>query len=349
MRLILLLLLILAMPVTAQDEDDDTTLTVVTYDSFVIDTDVREAFEQETGITLEIVRLADAGVMVNQAILTQDNPLGDVMYGVDNTFLSRALNADLFTSYAAQGLDAIPEDFQLDAEENRVTPVTFGDVCLNYDVTYFEENDVPVPQSLQDLTDPAYEGLLVVQNPATSSPGLAFLLATIAVFGDEGDYTYLDYWAELVENDLLVVPGWTEAYYGEFTVAEEGGQRPLVVSYASSPPVEVLFREIEIEDAPSGAIIADETCFRQIEFAGILAGTENEEAAQQFIDFLIAEDFQQSLPLSMFVYPVNENAELPQLFQDMVSVPETPVTLDYAAIDENRDDWIQAWTETVLR
>jgi len=346
----ILMLLVVALPIAAQDDDtEDTTLTVVTYDSFVIDEEVRTAFEEETGITLDIVRLADAGAMVNQAILTVDNPLGDVIYGVDNTFLSRALDAELFLPYAAEGLDAIPEEFQLDAEDNRVTPVTFGDVCLNYDVTYFEENDIPVPESLEALTDPAYESLLVVENPATSSPGLAFLLATIAVFGEEGDYTYLDYWADLVANDVLVVPGWTEAYYGEFTVAEEGGQRPLVVSYASSPPVEVLFREIAVEAAPSGAIIADETCFRQIEFAGILAGTENEAAAQQFIDFLIGIDFQESLPLSMFVYPVNENAELPELFQEMVTIPENPVTIDTAAIDENRDDWIQAWTEAVLR
>jgi thiamine transport system substrate-binding protein len=347
--LLILGLLAVALPVMAQDDDDDETLTVVTYDSFVIEDTVREAFEAEAGVTLEIVRLSDAGVMINQAILTQDNPLGDVLYGVDNTFLSRALNEDLFMPYEADGLENIPEQFQLDAEAYRVTPVTFGDVCLNYDVAYFEENDLDVPQSLEDLTDPAYEGLLVVQNPATSSPGLAFLLATIAVFGEEGDYTYLDYWADLVENDVLVVPGWTEAYYGEFTVASEEGAYPLVVSYASSPPVEVLFGEYEIEDAPTGAIIEPETCFRQIEFVGILAGTDQPAAAQAFVEFAIAEQFQAMLPLSMFVFPVNENVELPELFTEMVTIPEEPVTVPYDDIDANREDWIAAWTETVLR
>ncbi|MFW5748813.1 MAG: thiamine ABC transporter substrate-binding protein [Chloroflexota bacterium] len=342
---------LLALPVYAQDDDsgEDSTLTVITYDSFVIEDDVREAFEEQSGLTLEIVRLNNAGAMVNQAILTRDNPLGDVLYGVDNTFLTRALEADLFVPYESPGLDAIPAQFQLDAEEDRVTPVTFGDVCLNYDVVYFEDNELEVPQDLMALTEPDYAGLLVVQNPATSSPGLAFLLTTIAVFGEEGEYTYLDYWRDLVENDVLVVSGWTEAYYGEFTVGSEEGQYPLVVSYASSPPAEVLFGELEIEDAPSAAIVADETCFRQIEFAGILAGTEREAEARLFIDFLIGETFQEALPTSMFVFPVNENAELPDLFAEMITIPENPVTVAIEDIETNREDWIEAWTEAVLR
>ena len=286
-------------------QDDEATLTVVTYDSFAISDEVVEQFTSETGITLEFLRLADAGVMVNQSILSKNNPLGDVLYGVDNTFLSRALNEELFIPYEATGLDNIPAEFKLD-EEMRVTPVTFGDVCLNYDVSYFEENELALPESLIDLTLPEYEGLLVVEDPSISSPGLAFLLATVAVFGEEGDYTYLDYWADLLENDVLVVNGWTEAYYGEFTAASEDGDRPLVVSYASSPPAEVLYGDPELETAPTGAIVADDTCFRQIEFVGILEGTENLEAAQQFIDFAISTTFQEDVPLQMFVFPVNQ-------------------------------------------
>ncbi|GAB4509556.1 MAG: thiamine ABC transporter substrate-binding protein [Anaerolineae bacterium] len=325
----------------------DETLRLVTYDSFAISEEVQTQFEQETGITLEIVRLADAGAMLNQVILSRNNPLGDVLYGVDNTFLTRALNEDLFVPYQSPNLDTVPEMFQLDAEEYRVTPVAYGDVCLNYDAAYFE--DMPLPESLLDLTDPAYESLLVVQNPAASSPGLAFLLATIAVFGEDGDYTYLDYWADLVANDVLVVDGWTEAYYGEFSAGSENGERPLVVSYASSPPVEVLFAEEELEAAPTGAIVADETCFRQVEFAGILEGTEKVEAAQQWIDFMLSETFQEDLPLQMFVFPVNEDAALPELFTEYAAIPENPVTMNIELIEENRETWIEAWTQTVLR
>lgn len=349
--LFMLLLLVVMMPTLAQEDDDEQTLTVVTYDSFSMSEEVEALFEEETGIELEILRLSDAGAMLNQAILTKDNPLGDVLYGVDNTFLSRALNEDLFIPYESPLLENVPEEFQLDVGEFRVTPVTYGDVCLNYDVVHFVANDLPLPQSLMDLTDPMYAGELVVQNPATSSPGLAFLLATIAVFGDEADdneYDYLDFWRDLVANDVLVVNGWTEAYYGEFSGASDG-DRALVVSYASSPPAEVYFGELAPEDAPTGAIVADDMCFRQIEFAGILRNTEHEAAAQQFIDFLLDIDFQEDLPLQMFVFPVNENAELPQVFLDVVQIPENPASLDYAEIDANREDWIQAWTEVVLR
>ena len=340
------LFILLVLPTAAQDGE---TVTLVTYDSFAISDAVIDAFEDETGYTLDILRLDDAGLMVNQSILTADNPLGDVIYGVDNTFLSRALDNDLFEPYASPMLDVVPEQFQLDAEDNRVTPVTYGDVCLNYDVAYFEDNELAVPESLVDLTEPEYEGLLVVQNPAASSPGLAFLLTTIAVFGEEGDYTYTDFWAELVDNDVLIVDGWTEAYYGEFSAGSEDGDRPLVVSYASSPPVEVLFAEEELADAPTGAIVADETCFRQIEFTGVLRNADNIAGAQAFIDFALSETFQEDLPLQMFVFPVNETAELPDIFVEYAAIPEVPVEVDFADIDANREDWIEAWTEVVLR
>src|SRR5690606_2250323 len=319
--ILLLSLLVLALgvsPALAQDN----VLTVIAHDSFNYSEAVMQAFEEETGITVEVLRLGDAGTLVNQSILSRENPLGDVMYGIDNTFLTRALNADLFIPYESPALENVPEEFIVDSE-HRVTPIDYGDVCLNYDVAYFEENDLPVPQSLQELTDPAYEGLLAVENPATSSPGLAFLLTTISVFGEEGDYTYLDYWADLVANDVYISEDWSDAYYGQFSGSVESqGTRPLVVSYASSPPVEVYFLPEPPDTAPTGAIVAEDTCFRQIEFAGILQGTDNEVAAQQFVDFLLSREFQEDMPLNMFVFPVNPDAELPEVFVEYASIPE---------------------------
>ncbi len=326
-----------------------TTLTVIAHDSFNYSEEVMAAFTEATGITVEVLRLGDAGSLVNQAILSRENPLGDVLYGVDNTFLSRALAEDLFIAYQSPALTDVPEAFLLDPEY-RVTPVDYGDVCLNYDAAYFEANDLPIPQSLADLTDPAYRGLLAVQNPATSSPGLAFLMATIAVFGEEGETTYLDYWRELAANDVYISQDWTDSYYGQFSgAAGSEGNRPLVVSYASSPPAEVFFADPQPENAPTGAIVADDTCFRQIEFAGILNGTDNQAAAEQFIDFLLSVEFQEDMPLQMFVFPVNANAELPEVFAEYAQIPENPIILDPTVIDENREAWIQAWTETVLR
>lgn len=321
-----------------------TTLRVITHDSFNVTETVLEAFEAETGVTVEILRSGDAGSMLNQAILTKDNPLGDVIFGVDNTFLSRALNEDLFFPYESPLLENVPEHFHLD-EQFRVTPVDFGDVCINYDIAYFDENNLPLPASLQALTEPIYRDLLVVQNPATSSPGLAFMLATIAEFGTEGDYTYLNYWADLVANAMKVAEGWEAAYFGDFTVAG-GGSYPMVVSYASSPP----FTYNEELDAPTTAsIVADGMCFRQIEFVGIVNGTENVEAAQQFVDFMLSLPFQEDLPLQMYVFPVNQAAVLPDSFAEYAQLPENPVQLDYTEIETNREEWIQAWTEVVLR
>jgi thiamine transport system substrate-binding protein len=337
-----------AVPLRAQNEQQPT-LTVVAHDSFAYSEDVMAAFEEASGVTIEVVRLGDAGTTVNQAILTKDAPLGDLLFGVDNTFLGRALNADLFVPYESPALEVIPEEFVSDPE-HRVTPVDYGDVCLNYDASYFDDHNLDVPGSLEDLTDTRYRGLLVVENAAASSPGLAFLLTTIGTFGMEGEYTYIDYWRDLVANDVLVVDDWTSAYYGEFSgSADSEGTRPLVVSYASSPPAEVFFMQTPPEEAPTGAVVTDGTCFRQIEYIGILHGTDNLDAAQQFVDFMLSVEFQEDMPLNMFVYPVNPEAALPDIFTDYSAVPENPVTMDYQEIDSNREAWIEAWTETALR
>lgn len=336
-------LALLVVPAAAQDD----VLRLVTYDSFSVSQDVLDAFTAETGITVEIVRVADAGAMVNQAVLTRDNPLGDVLYGIDNTFLSRGLNGDIFEAYESPALATVAEAFL--REDALVTPVAYGDVCLNYDVAYFAENALAVPDSLEALAQPEYAGLLVVENPATSSPGLAFLLATIAHFEDSETTTWQEYWAVLVANDVLVVEGWSEAYYGEFTATSEDGTRPLVVSYASSPPAEVYFADPAPETAPTASVTADDTCFRQVEYAGILAGTANRAAAETFIDFLLSPAFQQDVPLQMFVFPVIEDAELPDVFVEHAAVPENPAAVAAEDIEANREEWIQAWTEIVLR
>lgn len=328
-------------------EDGPVTLTVMSHDSFTVSDEILAAFTEETGITIELLPAGDAGEALNQAILAKDDPLADVFFGVDNSFLGRALASEIFIPYESPLLAEIPDRFELD-DSHHLLPVDFGDVCLNYDKAYFADNGLAVPASLAELTDPAYAGLLVVENPATSSPGLAFLLATIDQFGETGDYTYLDYWADLRANDVLVMNGWSEAYYGSFTVASDG-DRPLVVSYATSPPAEVIFADPPVSESPSGNIVAPGSCFRQVEFVGILAGTEHEAAAQQFIDYMLSVPFQEDIPLNMFVFPANENAELPAEFVEFGDIAESPADISPEEIDANRDVWIEAWTEVVLR
>lgn len=330
----------------AEEPDEEpaepVTVTLLTHDSFDVSTEVLETFTAETGIEVAVIPSGDAGTALNQAILTQDAPQGDVLFGVDTTFLTRALDAELFLPYDSPLLEDIDEDYLLDPER-RALPVTVGDVCLNYDVAWFEEAGLAVPDDLADLTDPAYAGLLAVQNPATSSPGLSFLLATIDRFGEDG---YLGFWEALVGNDVVVTDGWSEAYYDEFS-ATGVGDRPLVVSYASSPPAEVYFADPQPEAAPTGVIEA--SCFRQQEFVGILAGTEHETEARALVDLLLSVPFQEDVPLRMFVFPVNEEAELPEVFAEHAVLPDDPLQLDPATIGSQREAWIEAWTGTVLR
>ena len=320
------------------------TLTVMTHDSFAASEEVIKAFEEENNVKVVFLKSGDAGAALNRAILTKDSPLADVLYGVDNTFLSRALEEDIFESDAAPALQNIPSAFKLDSS-NRALPVDYGDVCINYDKAYFAENNLPVPQSLEDLTKPEYAGLLVVENPATSSPGLAFLLATVAHFGD----SYLDFWSALQDNDVVVVDGWETAYYTNFSGSSGRGPQPMVVSYGTSPAAEVVFAEKPLDDAPTASILGPDTCFRQIEFVGILKGTQHRALAEKFIDFMLSEQFQEDVPLQMFVYPVNPDAALPDEFVQYAQAPSQPATLAPEEIAANRDRWIQEWTDVVLK
>ena len=329
------------------ESDEPAKLTLMSHDSFAISEDVLQAFEEENDVTVELLPSGDAGAALNQAILAKDNPLADLFFGVDNTFMSRALEADIFEPYESPALADIRDDLKLD-ESSRLLPVDYGDVCLNYDKAWFAEKGLPIPASWEDLLDPAYEGLLVVENPATSSPGLAFMLATVAAFGADDEYDFLDYWADLRANDVMVTNGWEDAYYGQFTVGG-GGERPLVVSYASSPPAEFIFADPPADESPTASIVQPGMCFRQVEFVGILKGTENRALAEKFVDFMLGQTFQEDIPLNMFVFPANEQAALPQAFTDWAQIPDQPADLSPDEIAANRDAWIEAWTEVVLR
>ena len=346
MKRLMILIAICGLALATASRAQDDVVRLVTHDSFAVSEDVLAAFEAETGLTVEVLRVGDAGLMVNQSILTKDNPLGDVLFGVDNTFLTRALDNELFVEYESPLREAIAPVFLEDIDA-RVTPIDYGDICLNYDSRYFEDHDLDVPNSLADLTAPVYRGLLVVQNPAASSPGLAFVLATVAAFGEDG---YLAYWADLVANDVAIAESWTDAYYGQFSgSAGSTGTRPLVVSYASSPAAEVYFAEEPPESAPTASITAEGTCFRQIEYAGVLSGAANPEGAQALIDFMLGEAFQSDMPLNMFVYPVVPETPLPDVFVEYAEPAETPAEWSPQAIGELRDRVIDGWTETVLR
>ena len=346
-RLLLLSLMLLAAcspQATETQSAAPQTLTLMTHDSFSVSEDVVKSFEAANNAKLVFLKSGDAGAALNKAVLTKDAPLADLLFGVDNTFLSRALEADIFEPYDSSMLGEIPDDFKLD-DSHRALPVDYGDVCVNYDKIYFADHDLAVPGSLEDLTKPEYANFLVVENPATSSTGLAFLLATIAHYGD----SFTDYWQALKDNGIVVVDGWETAYYTNFSGSSGKGPQPMVVSYGTSPAAEVVFAEKPLDEAPTASILGPDTCFRQIEFVGILKGTQHRPLAEKFVDFMLSKQFQEDVPLQMFVYPVNPNAALPEAFTKYAQAPEQPAALAPDVIAEKRDAWIQAWTDVVLK
>lgn len=314
-----------------------TTIRLLTHDSFSVSDGLFDNFTIDTGVEVEVVAGGDAGELVARAILSADDPEADVLFGIDSTFLQRGLDADLFLPHRSPALDSVPAELQLDPE-HRVTPIDFGDVCVNYWVDAVDE----APASFDDLTRPEFAGSFVTQDPETSSPGFAFLLATIAHYGEDG---WEDFWTQVTEGGVTVTPGWNDAYYGEFVAG--GGDKALVTSYGSSPVAEVLFASEPIDEPPTGVV--PETCFRQVEFAGILAGTEHEAAAAALIDFMLSDVFQADIPLNMFVSPANADVALPELYQAHAAVVTEPLFVDPATIEANRSDWTERWAEIVLR
>jgi thiamine transport system substrate-binding protein len=335
---------------------DSKTVTLVSHDSWAVSKKVLKDFERQSGYKVKNLQDGDAGQAVNKAILTKDNPQGDVFFGVDNTLLSRALDNGLFQPYTAKGLGTVGAQYQLDKGKHRVTPIDYGDICVNYDKKYFADHRLAPPQSFADLAKPEYKNLLVTENAATSSPGLGFLLGSAAQFGDGGTSRssgggWQDYWKKLKANGVKVVDGWDQAYYQEFSGSSEGkkagGDRPLVVSYASSPPAEVIYAKKRPSTAPTG--VATGTCFRQIEFAGLLSNAKNPKGAKAFIDFLVSKEFQEDMPLNMFVYPVVKGAAVPADFTKYGPAAQHPETMAPDKIAANRDQWVKTWTSLVLK
>jgi thiamine transport system substrate-binding protein len=329
-------------PLKVDAPTDTQPLTVMTHDSFAISPETIAAFEARHNAKVTILNSGDSGSMLNKAILSKDAPLADVLYGVDNTFLSRAQEADIFVPYTPTDV-AFVEGIN-PADSAPLIPVDRGYVLINYDVAALQTLGLEPPRSLQDLLMPEYKGLLIVQNPALSSPGLAFLLATVAEFGPT---KWQGYWKLLRDNDVLIAPDWNTAYYTHFSGSSGKGPRPLVVSYSSSPAAEVIYSDPKVTVAPTANVTF--AAFEQIEYSGILKGTQQETLAKAFIDFMLSDTFQNDIPLNMFVYPVTQTAVLPAEFVQFSAVPTVRAQLVPAMIAANREAWLVEWDTIMLK
>jgi thiamine transport system substrate-binding protein len=328
---------------SSDDGSDDTTVTLVTHDSWAVPKKVVAAFEQESGYTLEVLKSGDAGQVTNKLVLTADNPIGDAVYGIDNTYASRALEAGAIAEHEPAGLPQSAASYALPDDQGMrsLTPVDWADVCVNVDLQWFAEQGKRPPRALDDLTDPAYADLFVTPGAATSSPGFAFLLATIGEYGEDG---WEEYWERLMANGTRIVSGWSDAYTVDFTAGGGNGDRPIVLSYGSSPP----FTIPEGGRRPTTRALLD-TCFRQVEYAGVLAGSDNPDGAAALVDFMTSTAFQQALPDNMYVFPVDDEVELPPLWARWATPAPNPIDVPQADLAEHRDDWLRTWSDVTAR
>ncbi len=316
---------------------------LATHESWAVPKEVLAEFTRETGYTVKVEASGDAGALTNKLVLTKGSPIADAAYGVDNTFASRAVDEGVFDDYEPEDSPASAARFEMpdQADAAALTPVDYGDVCVNVDDVWFADHGIDPPKDLQDLTDPKYKDLFVTPGATTSSPGLAFLLATVAEFGEDG---WQKYWTDLMANGTKVTSGWTDAYTVDFTAGGGDGDRPIVLSYDSSPP----FTIPKGADEPTTSALLD-TCFRQVEYAGVLDGASNPEGAKALVDFMQGKSFQEALPENMYVFPVDDSVALPEVWARWAKVPDEPLTVDPATISENRDAWLTTWGEITTR
>lgn len=321
------------------------TVRVLTHDSFAVSQSVLDEFEAATNVRVELIPSGDAAAMTNAAILTAGNPVADVIFGFDENLLGSVLSENLLMTYRPQRLDGVDPTFVIDGS-GRATPIDHGDVCVNYDRTAFTRSGEPVPVTFDDLAATSLRNDLVVEDPSQSTPGLAFMLATIAEFGGGDDPSdgaaWLQYWKRLKANGVKVTDGWESAYYGAFSGGSGKGDRPLVVSYASSPPAEVEDTTLAVGATPTGVMTA--TCYRQTEFAGILRGAADPRAAAAFIEFMLGGSFQADVPGQMYVYPVVRGTPLPATFAKYTAPVAEPLSLPFDQVTADRDRWITQWS-----
>ncbi|KAA1428281.1 thiamine ABC transporter substrate-binding protein [Nocardioides antri] len=324
----------------ATENDDDSAaapgecgeVVLVTHDSFNLPKKVVTAFEKDSGCTVQHSPAGDGGELTSKLTVTKGDPIGDVAFGVDNTFAGAALEEDVFAPYDAD-LPAGADQYLLPGDDDRMlTPIDNASVCVNIDRTWFADNGIEPPTGLDDLTDPTYRDLFVTPAATTSTPGLAFLLATIGAYGDD----WTSYWEDLVANGAKVVKGWEDAYYVDFTFS--GGDRPIVLSYDTSPAYTVAGGK------SSTAALLD-TCFRQVEYAGVLEGAANPEGAERVVDFLLSPEVQAALPSSMYVFPVDADVELPPEWAEFAQQPAEPIEVAPEDIADHRRDWLTEWTD----
>ena len=317
------------------------TVMLVTHESWAPDKNVMAEFTKQTGYAVKVVKSGDAGELANKLVLSKNNPVGDVVFGIDNTFASRVTTNDVLEPYSPKGAPASASKYELPDGQGKgqLSPIDTASVCVNVDDAWFTKNHKTKPASFDDLVKPEYKNLMVAPGASSSSPGMAFFLATVGHYGQDG---WEAYWKKLMANGLKLTSGWSDAYEVDFTGSGKG-KRPIVVSYDSSPA----FTVDKAGTSTTSALL--DTCFRSTEYAGVLKGAKNPDGAKALIDFMNGASFQKSLPDSMYVFPVDSNVELPKAWAANAKQPTKPIEVSPADIDKNRSEWLTKWKDVTSK
>ena len=318
-------------------------LRVIVHSSFDLPKPLLAKFESEAGVKLKIVKGGDSGEMLNKLILTKKAPIADVVYGIDNAQAIKAKAADVLDAYDGSALSKEAQGDSKAEFAGMAVAVDYGFVTLNYDKATVAKRGIPLPKSLEELTQPAYKKWLVVENPATSGPGYAFLLATIAHMGEEKAF---EWWKSMRGNGMKVAKGWTEAYYTDFS--RNGGAYPIVVSYASSPAAEVFYSKEKLTDSPTASLFLPGAVFKQVEGVALIKGGKQRAEAEKFLEFMRSNDVQEAMQTTMWMFPMQNTTKR----ADVMKYAPEPAKFDSmpaAVIAEKGAGWISRWTKTVLK
>lgn len=361
-RLSLVMMLLLMAPLTGclsehniSDEciihssSDDGTLTIVTYDIIALSDDMLEEFTNNTGYEINMIRTDDAGGILENLLLTKEAPQADLALGLDNTYLQTALDNCLLGPHSANVPDLDPLALTPYSGEMAV-PFDQGYVCLNADIEALEENNVSFPSTLEELTGEQWKGRTAFPSPTTSSPGRAFMTATIDYFERQATMDAMTWWEAMADNDAIFTSGWTEAYEthysGGYGIWGEGhiGDAWLTVSYCHSPGVEAYYGG---NYTISKAIDIDYASFHQVEYAAKVNGGGSSSAVDAFIEYLLSDEVNKNMPENNLMYSVLDNEDMPETdgYRYHSPIPSNPSEITAERIDVEMDGWLMDWRE----
>ena len=314
-----------------------TEVRLAVHDSYDLPKETITAFESANDAKVVILKMGDGNAMLNRLILTRnEGGVADAVYGLDNNTVAKAHSAGILAARQ-------PASARTVVQLPHALAVDYGFVTLNYDKKWFAEKKLPLPKTLADLTQPAYRNLLVMPNPATSTPGLAFLLANIRGLGEEGAFAW---WAKMRQNGVKVTQGWSDAYYKEFTL--NGGARPLMVGYASSPAAEVFYSEGKLTQPNMGLLFLPGGSYLQIEGAAVLNHAKQPALTAKLVQHLQSAVVQKAIFRAMWVYPAVQGTPSDPMMRHS-TVPQRPSLLPPAQVAQKQKDWVARWTRTVLK